>query len=390
MLRALKYLTLALILPLSVQSQNQSNSPYGRVVQVGDTVWEWYNYAQTISEISDMERFRKTCLFPDTTVYVQNSTGVGKAWNHGFGQVLDPMAPLFSQTNRVLDTSVGYWVEKVSIAYRYFRPIDVQFDVLWVQFFNDDRLKKVEDPGWPSMASYATTDYDTSRNAHKGKYPSAEIPVFIDNDDTAGFSEIRNLEVELGGNGMYVEPGGKFAVAISYRNINPTSSGDTLDPYLYPSNKINAFIPYEVQDVESNVEEGFYNHGLLVNTGIRYNNDPEGWNLKYRPGTASASTVGIVHMDVSFLLRYYEEPNSIAELREGEFDFWLNPSDGQLHVESPSLSELQLLDLQGKVLMNTSLFAGETVLSLEELKSGMYLLHWSSQQSRTTQRLIKP
>ena len=371
--------------PTLLVAQDVSNSPYGRVEKVGTTVREWFNYAKTISDFSDQERTRKNFVFPDTTVFVGYSTGVAKVSTHGVGQVLDPCAPLFSQTNAVLDSTRSYTVEKVSIAYRYFRPFDTLSDILWVQFYNDGALEKVVDPNWPSGASYASAEYDW--RFRKGSDPTLETTYFLGNDDTSNFGAIRNLEIPVD---LYVRGGGKFGISLSFDHFNKTYAGDTLDPYLYPKKKVNAFMTYEVQDVESNVEPGHYNHSLIANTPIRYNSDLEGWNGRYRPGTSWASTVGIFHLDVSFLLRF-EEPLLVTE-RNGLDGLTIgpNPVDDVLNVYGLKADEdylTQVFDVRGCLLITNHNI--ESSIELSELSSGVYFLKISQGDAQIQKRFTK-
>ncbi len=376
---------LALLFSGDCLGQEVSSSPYGRVEKVGTTVWEWFNYAKTISEVSDREQSRRSFLFPDTTVYVGYSTGIAKVSSHGIGQVLDPCAPLFSQTNSVLDSTKAYTVEKVSIAYRYFRPFDTLSDILWVQLYNDDALEKVVDPNWPSGASYATAEYDW--RFRKGSDPSEETTYFLSNDDTSNYGTIRNLEIPVE---IAVPAGGEFAMSLSFDHFNKTYAGDTLDPYLYPKKKVNSFMTYEVHDVESTVEAGHYNHSLIANTPIRYNKDLEGWNGRYRPGTSWASTVGIFHLDVSFLLRY-EEPVGLPErLDFTQISLGPNPASDQVFISglpAETFLKIEVIDVQGRQMM--AFEEVKSQLDVSELSSGIYFLKLSSAEEQVQRRFIK-
>ncbi|MBK7184276.1 MAG: hypothetical protein IPH89_15965, partial [Bacteroidetes bacterium] len=66
----------------------------------GGDVSYWFNYGEDIWEIADAEggdvSYFRNFLFPDSTVLVEFSDGLGSPWKHSLGQVFDPVSPLFS------------------------------------------------------------------------------------------------------------------------------------------------------------------------------------------------------------------------------------------------------------------------------------------------------
>src|SRR5687767_15002893 len=58
-------------------------------------VSEWYNYGQMIDAAGgDVDYFRNF-LFPDSTVLVEFSDGMGPVWKHSIGEAMDPSSYAF-------------------------------------------------------------------------------------------------------------------------------------------------------------------------------------------------------------------------------------------------------------------------------------------------------
>ena len=63
--------------------------------QTGD----WYNYGEVLKyDIGFNTGYYRTHIFPDSTVIVDYSSGLGSVWMHSLGQVMDPYSDIFDNT----------------------------------------------------------------------------------------------------------------------------------------------------------------------------------------------------------------------------------------------------------------------------------------------------
>ena len=122
----------------------------------------WFNYFNELNQLGvDISYFRNN-LFPDSTVQIEFSSGLGFVWKHTVGQVLDPTSQFFLVDAPQLNTAAKYTLDTVAIPYRYRRFQQGYPDTLIVQIFADNVINKNPDPGWSSNQSYANVAYNIS------------------------------------------------------------------------------------------------------------------------------------------------------------------------------------------------------------------------------------
>jgi hypothetical protein len=85
--------------------------------QTGD----WYNYGEVLKyDIGFNTGYYRTHIFPDSTVNVDYSSGLGSVWMHSLGQVMDPYSDVFDNSIAgAVDPSIGYTVDSINFPYRY-------------------------------------------------------------------------------------------------------------------------------------------------------------------------------------------------------------------------------------------------------------------------------
>ena len=276
-----------------IEPSQKENVPANYIKQKS-TVSGWYDYGDAIYSLGGNTSYYRSPLFPDSTVLVEYSSGMGSNWQHSTGQILDPTSYYHEVNgNTQLNPDNHYMLDSVGIFYRYWRPQQGVPDTLVVQIYEEATMSMSLDP-WSNGKSYATVDYDYQTRL--GTNNVAEYVYLLENKDT--ISSTQGFLVFPVGH--YVPSGEKIGVTFTYIPGNSFNVGDTIDPYstVPPTNKINAFYYYYYVDQDATSDPGYYNNQVLASTSIRYNTNSNGWNGSYIPGTAWNS--GIYHSDITF------------------------------------------------------------------------------------------
>ncbi len=365
------------VLSLGVSSQEVAPNILNEneKVQNGTSLRAWYNYAKLISEEAEERSHFSTPIFPDTTVWLEFDNGYDKVAKHSVGQVIDPYAPLFERKELNLDSSRSYHLDSLAIYYRYFRHIDSLPDLLVVQLYRGAKLDLVEDPNWASNCSYASVGYDPI--LRRGARADKEFTYFLETEDSTGRGEPKVLKFPVEWD---MEAGERAAVVMTYFPINPYLTGDTLDPYssIPLRRKINSFSMFEVRDDEPIIEKGFYNNALIVTPEIRYDANWSFWRKKFKPGTLWASSLGIYHADISFLIRA-ERPlgddkpsKDLSELKS----VLVNDQSISVEHQGDQFREIRILDLAGRAIPIEHRYIQKNTLTIDLLSShqGIYIL----------------
>lgn len=375
-------------IPVEFERTPSSNSTSG-----GDVSY-WFNYGEDIWEIADAEggdvSYFRNFLFPDSTVLVEFSDGLGSPWKHSLGQVFDPVSPLFSVLSPEVNQFTPYTLDSIGFFYRYYRFQDSAPDTLIVQVFENDKIGFQPDPGWTSGASYATVEYDYETRI--GNNPSHQYTYLLTNDDTISATQgYLTFPVNIS-----IAANEKVAATITYIPGNPFNTGDTLDVYVEPSPTIqrNAFIVYEYRDNDFNLEAGYYNNQLNATTDVRYNINTNGWNASYIPGTAW--NAGFYHLDMGFLITF--NPSGISENLNLNVNLFPNPADESITLNiSDNANEkvsVSIVDVAGREVYSVNelyLFTENKniVIDTDELTQGVYFCRVSGQTFSETLRFVK-
>ena len=340
----------------------------------------WYSYGWTMAEswIFNTNYFRSH-IFPDSTVQVEFSDGMGYVWMHGFGQVCDPTSGWFDDGYTVtIEENEPYMVDSIRVWYRYFRNQFEAEDTLKIQFYTeDDFVDFYEDP-WEGNEtyegrSYGRIAYDTT--LLKSPSSTMEFEELLDQDDV-----FEGITSKAWGVGQVVEPGEVIGMSCQYFPGNPYNVNDTLDNYMepLPSNLLNNFVMYYWRDYDLTFETGIYNHAIIARTSARYNISTNGWNGQYWPGIASGG--GLYHCDVDFYISkgtFIEEVDNQLELHAA----FPNPATDQLNIqfslESNDYLTFKILDTMGREVLvenwgNQGQGKQQTQVDLSALASGTY------------------
>jgi|GEM_PF-519836 len=359
-----------------------------------DDVTEWFNYGEDIYLIAqdqggDVSYFR-TFLFPDSTVLVEFTSGLGAPWKHSQGQVFDPVSPFFSVLSPEVSQYTPYTLDSIGFYYRYFRFQDSAPDTLIIQVYEDDNIGFEPNPGWTSGASYATVNYDYT--ARIGANPSAQYTYLLTNDDTISTTQgYLRFPVNIP-----VAAGKKVAATITYIPGNTFNTGDTIDVYVVPPpvNQRNAFITYEYRDNDFNVEAGYYNNQLTASTEIRYNTSTNGWNGTYIPGTAW--NAGFYHLDMGFLITF--NPTGIDENAKRRINLFPNPAGDEINLDITAFENekinISVVDVSGREVysINESYFSSmdkHIMINTKSLNPGIYFCRISGNKFSENLKFVK-
>ena len=352
----------------------------------------WYNYGSEIYSLGGAVSYYRAPLFPDSTVLVEYSSGMGTVWHHSAGQVLDPVSEFHGFGNNIeLNQDNYYTLDSVGFWYRYFRHQQGAPDTLIIQVYDNSKIYFSEDP-WGNGKSYANVDYDYT--VRKGADATTEIVYILDNDDEATV-DAAFLQFPIG---LSVAAGEKVAATITYIPGNSFNVNDTIDQYMVipPTNLINAFYYFYYVDEDFVSDFGFYNNHILASTSIRYNSSTNGWNGSYIPGTSWNG--GIYHANMYFHITsdnvgIEDESN---DLRDAVL--YPNPANERtmikLNLQEQTDIRIELFDISGKTLIDLGtkrFYVGKSQISLntENLAAGLYYCKITSAQHQSSLVLNK-
>lgn len=382
-------------LPVYETTRIKIGGPQHVATVAGDQISAWYNFGAEMSTDSGVTQsgFFRNNLFPDTTVKANFTGGIGAVWKHSFGQVFDPTSiyhdfPLTEQVSYTVD-SIGLW-------YRYYRFQNTAEDTVVFQFYDDSKITlnqwdgNTSDPDTP----YAYVDYNYL--TRKGTSPTLEEVVTINNNDTVTGSFIKFLYIPVG---ITIPAGEKVAASFTYFPGNPYNVGDTIDPLFTPSpvNKINAFVVFNWRDSLKTLEEGKYNHEMVVTNSVRYNYNTNGWNGNYIPGTSW--NAGFNHFDMEWKITTINY--SAGEIHGGLRNMTVFPNPAlkgseinlKINLASADLVHFSFTDIAGKTVFEkgrTELGAGPNQVSFptEGLKPGIYFLRATGRDFSSTRKMV--
>ena len=379
--------------PLLMQTneveENYINTSPAATMSNRQYVSEWYNYGRTIKNQGGNCLYYKNYLFPDSTVKADFSGSMAGVWKHSYGEVCDPSSPSLIN-NTLIDANASYSLDSISLQYRYYRFQNQAPDTLVFQIYKNDRIEFSADP-WNDNRSWARVNYNYQ--LRKGDTASYEYTILLNYSDTSTATQ-RTIYLPVGIN---ISAGQKVAATVTYFPGNNYSIGDTIDPTIVATHRINAFAIYDFKDKDITDNKYFYNNGLLVTNEVRYNYDTLGWSGKYIPGTAYSS--GYYHVDMAFKLTSNEV--GINESQPSAFDINIFPAvviEGEnsiVQIQSTFSGNAQvcIVDLSGKKVFEkySSIQSGtnKILLRTETISSGMYLVNVELNGIKQALKLIK-
>lgn len=139
--------------------------------------------------------------------------------------------------------------------------------------------------------------------------------------------------------------------------------------------------------------------------GLTLTSSVSSGNLWYRNGQAISGAdqqTYLVTENGSYYVRYSQNncqsaPSnsivitnvSVAENANPAFRIYPNPAHEQLQIAVPEAGELQLRDLQGRLLLQQRFEAGDHQLMLSSFAAGLYVLVWEDSKGSSVRRFVK-
>ncbi|GAB5418552.1 MAG: hypothetical protein Crog4KO_03090 [Crocinitomicaceae bacterium] len=372
----------AFFLSANAQEQNQNREKFHRSVNTAKDVYGgWYNFGSMIYNSLGNSDYYRNHLFPDSSVQVEFSSGYGHVWKHSMGQVFDPADDNWAIGGIVpIDITDPYTVDSISIWYRYFRHQTQYPDTVRVQIFTESSMSLYEDP-WSNGQSYATSSYDYT--THSGPNASSVYTILLDDDDTSTVSQ-SSLDLEIN---QMVNADEVIGVIVDYFPGNPYNFADTIDQYASttPANQINGFLMYNFNDNNDQFYTGFYNHGWLIPSSIRYNENVQNWNGSYYPGIAYFNYVD--HTDIDF---HVVGTVGMEENKDLSFSLYPNPAQDIVHLSTDaqiSPEDIKITDLSGKNI-NAFISFTDNSITIAGLSNGTYFVSIELEEHARTEKLV--
>lgn len=79
---------------------------------------------------------------------------------------------------------------------------------------------------------------------------------------------------------------------------------------------------------------------------------------------------------------------SISTFNSSAIKFYPNPTTGEVTVTLPEVAKVIISDLSGKIILSTSLEAGDSQLNLNSLSKGIYLINFTGENFTKTEKII--
>lgn len=381
-MKHLLLLTVLVSLTFTATAQDEAKEKYSRTqTQNKDVYGGWYNFGGMVYDnLGGVDYFRNH-LFPDSSVQVEFSNGFGHVWKHSMGQVFDPADDNWANGGIVpIDLTDSYTVDSIRIWYRYFRNQTQYPDTIRVQVFTEANMSLFEDP-WANGQSYASTPYDYT--THSGPNASQVFNILIDDDDTSTVSQT-TLDLEIN---QLVNADEVIGVVVDYFPGNPYNFADTIDQYITtpPTNQINAFIMYNFRDNNDQFYTGFYNHGWLIPSSIRYNENTQNWNGSYYPGIAYFNYVD--HSDIDF---HVVSTVGLEENEKSLFTVYPNPANDIIQINSDfnfSPQDIKIKDIRGRNVETLVNFMGNSI-NIATLSNGTYFVLIENDEMKGTEKFV--
>lgn len=381
-MKQLLLLTALVTITFTAGAQDEAKEKFTRTqVQNKDVYGGWYNFGGMVYDNLGGVDYYRNHLFPDSSVQVEFSNGFGHVWKHSMGQVFDPADDNWAIGGIVpIDLTDPYTVDTVRIWYRYFRHQTQNPDTIRVQVFTEPNMSLYEDP-WANGQSYATTSYDYT--THSGPNATQVFTILIDDDDTSTVSQsYLDVAIDQSMNADEV-----MGVVVDYFPGNPYNFADTIDQYLTtpPTNPINAFIMYNFRDNNDQFYTGFYNHGWLIPSSIRYNENTQNWNGSYYPGIAYFNYLD--HSDIEF---HVVGTVGLEENKKPLFTVYPNPAQDVIQINSEfdfSAQDIKIKDIRGR---NVETFVNfmDNSINIATLSNGSYFITIGNDEIRGTEKFV--
>ncbi len=368
-----------------------SKAPEARAASAGPES-QWLSWASALfnnPEDFDIDPMAYSItLMPDSSTQINYSDGsYGHVWMHSVGSIFDPAVDASDDILEWLDDDNAYTVDSVAVPYLYERNLGSSIvDTLRIQILSHStNVSSLINGGNPVEGSdFQTVSYNYVNNTvHNGVAAGQvahEILVPLTEADTAS-SSWNYIEVAVPS--MNVAAGERFGIFIDFIPGYSYAFGDSLE-------NLNSFntIGFEENDGEDALYLNTLNKSYVLPSEIRYDTD-EGWAGTYIPTMAYTETFVYEH----FLFEAkISSPNvGTVELDGISFDVSPNPSNGVITISSTedlNNVNLNVVNLIGQTVMNTTINGTSSNLDLTSLNKGIYLMNFNMEGKTVTKKIV--
>lgn len=354
----------------------------------------WFNYGYELeTSIGANVNYYQSHIFPDSTVQVEYSSGLGNVWMHSLGQVFDPRSVYYDYGSVSIIEDQPYMIESIGFPFRYIRPQDANSDTLVIQLFKQENIDTLFVDPWPggqyANRSYARLWYDSL--THRGANPYMEISHLLTNSDTS--LDVDWFQVAIG---EQIAANEVFAINVTFYPGNPYNAGDTLDvEYIpTPANLRNDFIMNYYVDEDISLDVGHYNHAIIGDDAARYNINDNGWGGQFWPGMASGG--GLYHAAISAKISTsvsIEESAPISNMH-----VYPNPSQGlstlTIDLRESSSVSVEIRSIDGK-LIASDIYSNQPTgqhaypVNIDKEATGVYFISVKTNETVLSQKILK-
>lgn len=349
----------------------------------------WINYADAAQEMLGLEfKLNANNLFPDTSIKVLYSDGVGGPWIHALADVVDVTSLYFnddfnSPGELLLTNNSQFKLDSILMYCLYDRNLDEEVvDTLLVEILINDTDLDVY-----YFAGSTAASYNTDTLFFIG-VPYAHTTNSLDNPNKISlkFPLTQEIAADTMSDGILPLPLGLDIPDVNFRIFTVAYSfipgyAYTLDDTLTSKNRFMFISQKEVDGgymVTYNKKD--YNSSYIVATDIRFELDPTSdWNGIYSPAYAFEPTYRYDHHLIDYKVTGVSNFGYVGIKESANYlkvNAYPNPANSILNVELNSnenavISIVNLIGQTVKVVNTNDTF---NTIQISDLNSGMYML----------------
>ncbi|HYV91044.1 MAG TPA: T9SS type A sorting domain-containing protein [Chitinophagales bacterium] len=347
-------------------------------------------------------------LFPDSTVLVNFDDGAGNTsegapWVHELGDVVDPLAFVFSYIDGVnFSSSTPYFVDSAGLYMAYERNTDASVVDTAIVYMFEGGVNSTNLPTYyyhggniPAEFGYDTIWVPFINYLPNSNKPSAtglktfKIPLY--ESDSSSFYFFKAFST----NHLAVLAGHKVGMAVTFKpgysyneDDNIVNTANVMFFASYEENGPGTFPTYTPNE---------YNVSSIIPTSVRYNIDTFGYNGLFIPCYAYTAPYSLErHL---FIYKVTDGVSGINDPYNTLTDFSLTPNPANdlsrvdFFLNNTSHVTISIYDVTGKLLAAKD--AGQLskgqhsqMLDVSKLNAGVYMVSVESNLSKATQKLM--
>jgi len=342
-------------------------------------------------------------LFPDSTVLVQYTSGLGSPWIHKVGQVFDMKAlPLQVQYSTPFSRTESFQIDSIQIGVLYNRVnlSPTQFDTLIVEVvlpssvnlssllqFSAASAVAANLTGGQSPVRFSELKWTYNTNSTPGVTAIYKVPIgdaFFADSTSNGlhFASIAaNLPVPVPADSNLH---GVFSVNYSFKpgyswNLNSDTLGVSINSLRFLSWELNGqnTYPNYLGDLQT---------AYILPIDVRYN-QAGSWNGRFIPSYAYMGSTSSFAYENHLAFVKISQTNSIGidDLDQTSVNFYPNPASQILNITVPKGSSTVVLRSALGQVVKKDIIDGieDLVLDISNLEPGIYFIEIDGVESRS-------